>query len=97
MVKAVNEAGETQSIADFIILEATPEHTVDIVNSVSVESTEGQRVCAKKTYLHIKNYSNAIFISRLYSPEKQTLQIGVFYKKNQSFYKSRYLYIHLYM
>lgn len=45
MVKAVNEAGETQSIADFIILEATPEHTVDIVNTVSVESTEGQRVC----------------------------------------------------
>lgn len=45
MVKAINEAGETQSIADFIILEATPEQIVDIVNTVSVENTEGQRVC----------------------------------------------------
>lgn len=45
MVKAVNDAGETQSIADFIILEATPERTVDIVNTVTVEKIEGQRVC----------------------------------------------------
>lgn len=44
MVKAVNDAGETQSIADFIILEATPERTIDIVNTVTVEKVEGQRV-----------------------------------------------------
>lgn len=45
MVKAVNEAGETQSIADFIILEPTPERFVDTVNTTSVENIDVQRVC----------------------------------------------------
>lgn len=45
MVKAVNDAGETQSIADFIILDATPERMIDIVNTVTIENVEGQRVC----------------------------------------------------
>lgn len=46
MVKAVNEAGETQSIADFIVVDATPERFVDIVNTVTVENIDGQRVCS---------------------------------------------------
>lgn len=45
MVKAVNDAGETQSIADFIVLEPTPEPTIDIIKTVAVENIEGQRVC----------------------------------------------------
>lgn len=58
MVKASNEAGETQSIADFIILGATPEQVIDIVNTVSVENIEGQRVCIQTHY-----YRNISFIS----------------------------------
>lgn len=45
MVKAVNDAGETQSIADFIILEPTPERMIDIVKTVAIENIDGQRVC----------------------------------------------------
>lgn len=45
MVKAINDAGETQSIADFIILEPTPERVIDIVKIVAVENIDGQRVC----------------------------------------------------
>lgn len=56
MVKAVNEAGETQSIADFIVVEATPEQTVDIVNTISIESTEGQRVCLTCTHIKLSKY-----------------------------------------
>lgn len=45
MVKAVNDAGETQSIADFVILEPTPERTVDVVKTVAVENIDEHRVC----------------------------------------------------
>lgn len=46
MVKAVNDAGETQSIADFIILEPTPERVIDTVQKiVTVENIDRQRVC----------------------------------------------------
>lgn len=55
MVKAVNEAGETQSIADFVILEATPERTIDIVNTVTVEKVEGPRVRISCDQFHIKS------------------------------------------
>lgn len=44
MVKAVNDAGETQSIADFIILEPTPDGMIEIVKTVATENIEGQRV-----------------------------------------------------
>lgn len=44
MVKAVNGAGETQSIADFIILEPTPDGTIEISKTVATENIEGQRV-----------------------------------------------------
>ncbi|XP_055314991.1 uncharacterized protein LOC129575416 isoform X3 [Sitodiplosis mosellana] len=43
MVKAVNDAGETQSIADFIILEPTPERIVDVVKTVAVENIDEHR------------------------------------------------------
>lgn len=45
MVKAVNDAGETQSIADFIVLEPTPEPFIDIVKTVAIENIDGQGVC----------------------------------------------------
>lgn len=45
IVKAINEAGETQSIADFIIMEPTPERIVDIVKTVAIENIDGHRVC----------------------------------------------------
>lgn len=68
MVKAVNEAGETQSIADFIVVEATPDQTIDIVNTISVESTEGQRVCHMCSS-HISNYQNIVcFYSEIMEP-----------------------------
>lgn len=44
MVKAINDAGETQSIADFVILEPTPEPIIDVMKTVAVENIEGQRV-----------------------------------------------------
>lgn len=44
MVKAVNDAGETQSIADFIILEPTPDGMTEIVKTVATENIERQRV-----------------------------------------------------
>ncbi|XP_031619553.1 muscle M-line assembly protein unc-89 isoform X2 [Contarinia nasturtii] len=43
MCKAVNDAGETQSIADFIILEPTPEQMTDIVKTVAVENVDEHR------------------------------------------------------
>lgn len=41
MVRAINDGGETQSIADFIILEPTPERRIE---AVSVESVDEQKV-----------------------------------------------------
>lgn len=56
MVKAVNDAGETQSIADFIILEPTPERVTDIVKTVTVEHVDGQRVRIPSNILNICNF-----------------------------------------
>lgn len=44
MTKAVNDAGETQSIADFIILEPTPERMTDIAKTVALENIDQHRV-----------------------------------------------------
>lgn len=49
MVKGVNDAGEAQSIADFIIFEPTPERNItEIVNTVDVENIDGPRVRISK-------------------------------------------------
>lgn len=64
MVKAVNDAGETQSIADFIVLEPTPEPTIDIMKTVAVENIEGQRVCIFRlefTHINSENYFKCQF------------------------------------
>lgn len=50
MVKAVNDAGETHSIADFIILEPTPERVTDTVKVVSIDSIDRQRVCTRNSF-----------------------------------------------
>lgn len=44
MVKAINDAGETQSIADFVILEPTPDGLIEMTKTVTKETIEGQRV-----------------------------------------------------
>lgn len=44
MVKAVNDAGEAHGIADFIILEPTPDGMTEIVKTVAPENIEGQTV-----------------------------------------------------
>lgn len=65
MVKAVNDAGETQSIADFIILEPTPERVTDIVKTVTVEHIDGQRVrISHYNRLNICNFYFFIPISK---------------------------------
>lgn len=49
MVRGVNDAGEAQSIADFIIFEPTPErHITEIVDTVDVENIDGPRVRISK-------------------------------------------------
>lgn len=51
MVRAVNAGGEAQSIADFIVLEPTPERMIEIVKTVKIENVDGQTVsdCQKST------------------------------------------------
>lgn len=44
MVRAVNGGGEAQSIADFIVLEPTPERMIEIVKTVKIENVDGQTV-----------------------------------------------------
>lgn len=44
MVRAINAGGETQSIADVIVLEPTPERMIEIVKTVKVENVDGQKV-----------------------------------------------------
>lgn len=44
MVRAVNAGGEAQSIADFIVLEPTPERMIEIVKTVQIENVDGQTV-----------------------------------------------------
>ncbi|XP_031619555.1 uncharacterized protein LOC116338440 isoform X3 [Contarinia nasturtii] len=64
MCKAVNDAGETQSIADFIILEPTPEQMTDIVKTVAVENVDEHRnqfntsVCSNVSFTTMENQVN---------------------------------------
>lgn len=44
MVRAVNAGGEAQSVADFIVLEPTPERLIEIVKTVKIENVDGQTV-----------------------------------------------------
>lgn len=67
MVKAVNDAGETQSIADFVILEPTPERMVDVGTTVAVENIDEHRVCifgsipTQLCYKYIYKYEKSTF------------------------------------
>lgn len=44
MVQAINDGGETQSIADFIVIEPTPDLRIETVNAVSEENIEEKKV-----------------------------------------------------
>lgn len=44
MVKAVNAAGEAQSIADFAVLEPTPDRMVEVVKTVVFDNVQNQQV-----------------------------------------------------
>lgn len=45
MVRAVNAGGEAQSIADFAVIEPTPERMVEVVKTVVFENVRDQKVC----------------------------------------------------
>lgn len=42
MVRAVNTGGEAQSIADFVVLEPTPDRMIEVVKTVSVHEHAGE-------------------------------------------------------
>lgn len=44
MVRAVNGGGEAQSIADFAVIEATPERMVEVVKTVVFDNTGDKKV-----------------------------------------------------
>lgn len=44
MVRAVNAGGEAQSIADFAVMEPTPERMVEVVKTVVFDSTNDKKV-----------------------------------------------------
>lgn len=44
MVKAINAGGEAQSIADFAVLEPTPDRMVEVVKTVVFENVQNQQV-----------------------------------------------------
>lgn len=48
MVKAVNAGGEAQSIADFAVLEPTPDRMVEVVKTVVFENVQNQQVTFNK-------------------------------------------------
>lgn len=52
MVRAVNAGGEAQSIADFIVLEPTPERMIEIVKTVKIENVDGQTVRGTDTKIN---------------------------------------------
>lgn len=64
MVKAVNAAGEAQSIADFAVLEPTPDRMVEVVKTVVFDHVQNQQV--QMTYLCII-FSRSI-ITEFYFP-----------------------------
>lgn len=43
MVRAVNAGGEAQSIADFAVIEPTPERMVEVVKTVTFENVRGDQ------------------------------------------------------
>lgn len=43
-VRAVNAGGEAQSIADFAVIEPTPERMVEVVKTVVFENVRDQKV-----------------------------------------------------
>lgn len=44
MVKAINAAGEAQSIADFAVLEPTPDRMVEVVKTVVFDNVQNHQV-----------------------------------------------------
>lgn len=44
MVRAVNAGGEAQSIADFAVMEPTPERMVEVVKTVVFDNTTDKKV-----------------------------------------------------
>lgn len=59
MVKATNSGGEAQSLADFAVLEPTPERMVEVVKTVvfdDVQVNEGKNVSNKLLFLNILTY-----------------------------------------
>lgn len=44
MVKATNAGGEAQSIADFAVIEPTPDRMVEVVKTVVFENVQNQKV-----------------------------------------------------
>jgi len=55
MVKATNAGGEAQSIADFAVIEPTPERMVEVVKTVIFEDLKNQEQKVKRKYI-IRNY-----------------------------------------
>lgn len=44
MVRAINPGGEAQSIADFVVIEPTPERMIEVVKTVVFENVQDQKV-----------------------------------------------------
>lgn len=55
MVRAVNAGGEAQSIADFAVMEPTPERMVEVVKTVVFDNTNDKKV-RMNSFLTEKNH-----------------------------------------
>lgn len=59
MVRAVNAGGEAQSIADFAVIEPTPERMVEVVKTVTFENVRGdQKVPSNTNFKSITIFLN---------------------------------------
>lgn len=45
MVRATNAGGEAQSIADFAVIEPTPERMVEVIKTIVYDNVKNQQVC----------------------------------------------------
>lgn len=61
MVRAVNTGGEAQSLADFVVLEPTPERMIEVVKTVSVHEHAGEE---KVTVRYISLCNNIVSFVR---------------------------------
>lgn len=67
MVRAVNAGGEAQSIADFAVMEPTPERMVEVVKTVVFDNINDKKVMSnslltEKITLSIKSLNLIIYL-----------------------------------